>query len=401
MVNHVGTALALLVLPILAAPTRGADPFELVDGDRVVWIGSTLIEREQRSGYWETALTCRYPDRTILFRNLGWSGDTVFGDARAGFDTPADGFRRLVDQTRSLRPTVILVGYGSNESFAGQGALPRFRQGLAQLLDALAPARARIVLLSPLPQENLGRPLPDPGRHNQDLRLYRDAIRTLAAQRGCRFIDFVELLDGRPGESLTDNGIHLTPFGYWRTTGLLERGLGLPPIPWRVDFELHTTSASQGVRVDRVRSYSSLLMKDTVLPTPPPPADCPAGSHPTPERSLRVRGLGPGKYALKIDGRLVSVAKAEEWASGVALNRGPEFEQVERLRAVIVEKNRLYFQRWRPQNETYLFGFRKAEQGQNAREVSQLDPLIADLEAEIGRLRAPQPHRYEIIPQEN
>ena len=72
-------------------PARAADPFELKDGDRVVFVGNTLIEREQRYGYWETMLTSHFPDRRVTFRNLGWSGDTVFGDARAGFETQVEG----------------------------------------------------------------------------------------------------------------------------------------------------------------------------------------------------------------------------------------------------------------------------------------------------------------------
>jgi len=50
------------------------------------------------------------------------------------------------------------------------------------------------------------------------------------------------------------------------------------------------------------------------------------------------------------------------------------------------KKNELYFYRWRPQNETYLFGFRKHEQGKNAREVAEFDPLVAAAEAEIDKL---------------
>src|SRR5262245_32802563 len=83
-------------------------PFELKDGDRVVLVGNTLIEREQKYGYWEAALTSACPDRNITFRNLGWSGDTVWGEARAGFGTQADGFKRLVDHTLALKPTVII-----------------------------------------------------------------------------------------------------------------------------------------------------------------------------------------------------------------------------------------------------------------------------------------------------
>src|SRR5262249_39075675 len=78
--------LFFLLTPLPAA----AAEFEFKDGDRVVLIGSTLIEREQRYGYWEAALTAANPDKNITFRNLGWSGDTVWGEARAGFGTAAD-----------------------------------------------------------------------------------------------------------------------------------------------------------------------------------------------------------------------------------------------------------------------------------------------------------------------
>jgi len=80
----------LLVGPIalLPAPAGAAEPFEFKDGDRVVLLGNTLIEREQRYGYWETALTALHPNKDITFRNLGWSGDTVWGEARARFGGP-------------------------------------------------------------------------------------------------------------------------------------------------------------------------------------------------------------------------------------------------------------------------------------------------------------------------
>ena len=58
----------------------------------------------------------------------------------------------------------------------------------------------------------------------------------------------------------------------------------------------------------------------------------------------------------------------------------------EKLRRLIREKNELYFHRWRPQNVTYLFGFRKHEQGKNAKEVAEFDPLVGKAEEEIARL---------------
>jgi hypothetical protein len=59
----------------------------------------------------------------------------------------------------------------------------------------------------------------------------------------------------------------------------------------------------------------------------------------------------------------------------------------QRLKDTIVEKNRLFFHRWRPANETYLFLFRKHEQGNNAKEIPQFDPIIEKQEVEIEKIR--------------
>jgi hypothetical protein len=112
---------------------------------------------------------------------------------------------------------------------------------------------------------------------------------------------------------------------------------------------------------------------------------------------LQVHALAPGRYRLTIDGRPVFTRDARQWEAGVPIAGGPEFDQVERLRQAINRKNRLHFYRWRPQNETYLFGFRKHEQGNNAREIPLFDPLVAEQEALIARLKVPVAHTYELI----
>jgi len=58
-----------------------------------------------------------------------------------------------------------------------------------------------------------------------------------------------------------------------------------------------------------------------------------------------------------------------------------------KLRAVVQAKNELFFNRFRPQNEIYLFGSRKHEQGNNGVEIPQFDPLIEAKEKEIAQLR--------------
>ena len=60
---------------------------------------------------------------------------------------------------------------------------------------------------------------------------------------------------------------------------------------------------------------------------------------------------------------------------------------VEKLRSQILKKNVWWFHRSRPANMAYVFGFRKREQGQNAVEIPQYDPLIAEEEQAIAMLR--------------
>ncbi len=418
-----------IVVLIGQAPAFAADPpFELVDGDRVVLIGGTMIERDQSFGYLETRLTRRFPDRSITFRNLGWSGDTVEGISQAGFGSPADGFKHLVDHVLALKPTVVILGYGANEAFDGPAGLPKFLQDLDKLLKAIEPTKARLVFLSPTRQEDLGPPLPDPSRHNADLALYRDALKAEAEKRGATFVDLFDLLqiitfkEPLRGPALDPqwNPLHRT-----RLLGLaaaIEKALfdvadnvvvrsPGEGDPAKVSVEVHFATKLENLETTPTGIRFKLL--DEILPGPQGGDGYMVNPF---ERSIKVSGLKPGYYSLKVDGKVVKIEDprpglsrdpatvngkvartAEAWKSGLTMSRGPEFDQVEALRSAINAKNELYFYRWRPQNETYLFGFRKHEQGQNAREIPQFDPLVAAKEAEIARLRVPVPHVYELI----
>ena len=287
-------ALSFLSLALAQPSTR---PFEFKDGDRVVWIGSTITEREQRYGYWETALTHANAKKAITFRNLGWSGDTVFGEARGSFDyNSTKGYDRLVNLTLELKPTVLFVSYGANESFAGPAGLDKFEKGLEKLLDALKPSGARVVLFAPHPFRP-AQGYPEPVEQNKNLRLYRGAIEKVAKARGHFFAD-PSATTVVTSDPVTHNGMHLTEAGYRAGTFGFLASLG---------YEFQATTA---------------------------------------------------------------------------------WDRLDPLRRAIVAKNELFFHRWRPQNETYLFGFRKHEQGKNGKEIAEFDPLVAKAEEEISKLRA-------------
>ncbi len=308
--------LTLASLVAWATSLVAAEPpkFELEDGDRVVFLGNTLIEREQKYGYWELMLTMAWPERNVTFRNLGWSGDTVWGESRAGFGTQADGFKKLVDEVNAARPTVIFVGYGNVEAFDGEAGLPKFVEGLNKLLDELETTKARIVMLGPVLQ------VQSPNRtsesYDRNVESYASAVREAAHSRGLPFIDLV------------------SSQRFWE----------------------HSNSGRRPVSVGHDESMTGL--------------DRTAG--------------GYLNLASDIGERLASATQAFVRRDGRFEPEGSEFQELVDL---IRKKNELFFHRWRQQHETYLFGFRKHEQGNNAKEVFEFDPLVAAEEKKIAELR--------------
>ncbi len=233
-----------LLLGLGRTAAHAAPPFELRDGDRVVLLGDTLIEREQQYGYLELALTTRFPERNVSFRNIGWSADTPAGDSRfglsllqAGLEPPDEGWKQSREQLRQLRPTVVVLGYGMASSFAGEAGLPRFADDMTRLMDTIqeqtGDTPVRFVILSPVPHFRRPSPLPDPDAHNRVLARYAESLRDLAARRGAAFVSLFDGFRGRLDEPLSDNGIHLNAAGYRAAAELLEAGLGWPAGPWR------------------------------------------------------------------------------------------------------------------------------------------------------------------------
>jgi len=287
------------------APAVPSQPtaFEFKDGDRLVLLGNTVFEREQRYGAFEPRLDLALGDLRVSVRNLAWSGDTVFGHARSYFGPPEEGLQRLSVHLEMLKPTVVMLCYGSELAFERLGGLPDFLSGYRRLIDlirAKSPG-VRVIIVTPPPLETLAPPLPELGTENGNLSSLRDALRRFAGLQNAYFIDWFELMGGlpKPGRTakpLTENGVHYTREGYEKLALKLVEGLGLK------------------------------------MPDAP--------SH-----------------------------------------------ALESLRRAVIAKDTLFFNRWRPQNETYLFGFRKHEQGQNAKEIPMFDPLIAQGDEAIQKLK--------------
>ncbi|MBC7981235.1 MAG: hypothetical protein H7Y36_11795, partial [Armatimonadetes bacterium] len=290
------------LLVSLAVSAFSAPAFELRDGDRVAMLGDALIEREQYAGWLEIAATTQFPDRSVIFRNLGWSADTPAGESRnglslvmAGSETPDEGWQQLQIQLATYKPTVVLLGYGMAASLPGGQPAKQFGDDLERLIEKAPKSTGggvRFLILGAPPR------FERPGEDPEKLRLHRDSLteinsvlQEIAKKRN---IPFVSLADLKQDWAYSQNGIHLTGEGYRAVARHIEKALGWKPTAWD---------------------------------------------------------------------------KGESAAA---------------LRKHVLKKNEWFFNRSRPANMAYIFGFRKGEQGKNAGEIAEFDKLVAEEEAIIA-----------------
>lgn len=389
-------------------PAGHGTPLSLTDGDHVVLLGSTFIERAQLYGDLEAMLFATAGAAKVTFRNLGWSGDTVFAESRGIFDTPEKGFERLVEHIRAEEPTVILICFGQNEAMqsADSSAVERFGRQLRHLHQQLQTTGARQLLVSPHPLLFATPPIPSPNRFNPAVEEYALEMQRVAREQDLEFVDlfsdFPRALakaqslvqpdvafsnDLRPESAAwTDNGMHWNEAGYRRMSIVfaercLQRDMATPTI--QID------AGRRDIQVQDAEIRNVEWSDDGSV-----------------ELELRASQLTmiPWEVSVSTDDVAEDLRKVTVSSSSGALSRlipsvdpgstlrfvGVTSPQYEQLRTLIARKNELYFHRWRPQNITYLYGFRKHEQGNNAAEIAMFDPLIEELEQQIQALQQPQ-----------
>lgn len=386
--------------------------FSLNKNERVVLIGNGYFEREAEYSYLETMLTSRYHGSSITFRNIGWAGDTVNVRLRPRR------FLTVQQSAKDQHPDIVLVAYGMNEAFYGEAGLEPFREGYENFLESLERATgSRAVLLSPTQHFVLESPVPNAEKLNSIAGLYAEAVRGVAESRAVPFVnlyDSVSLPDS-VDLKLSTNGIHLTKLGYWLAGIAFERQLELVEPTWSVEVR-GTNIDSSGTTISEfnVRDNGlSFVARDSRLPLPVPPVSTSASENEVHRiaggdwgiRRLQFIGLAPGTYALRIDGSLVISASAAAWARGILISSGPEFDQVEAMRRLIVEKNRLFFYIWRSHNAEFSIGSRSSEDGESEEapfeykghfkeDNETLEGMILECEEAIATLAMPVQHQY-------
>jgi hypothetical protein len=229
-------------------------------------------------------------------------------------------------------------------------------------------------------------------------------MQAIAKEREHTFVDWFDVRDKWP---LTEDGAKLTSEGYYRVAPIFSASLGAlrHECNFRFDNRNQTYDVT-GALISDIKITSTSLAFTSKTPTLYGSPiifdhynllkDHLIGFSPDAALYFQIRGLETGTYEINLDGRTYWKHTNTELENGFYHAIPRNNTQFQNLIKLIKQKDFLFFNRYRPQNETYLFLFRKHEQGNNAVEIPQFDPLIEELDQKIAALKKPQPQKYEL-----
>ena len=211
---------------------------------RIILVGNNLCSRMMNYGHFEAEMHVRYPDSTLYIRNMCDPGDTpgfrphsgrvspwafdsahVFHDELARNSNSQGHFETPDEWITRHEADIILAFFGYPESFDGPEGIDRFeaeldafvQHTLSQTYNGSTPPQ--LALISPIAFEDLSdrHDLPDGKTENNNLSLYTNAMKVVAARNEVHFVDVfapTRRWYRQEDEPLTTDGFQLTDAGY-------------------------------------------------------------------------------------------------------------------------------------------------------------------------------------------
>ena len=247
--------LSFLAAWLMLVAARAAVP--LAKDDLLLFYGGGMVERLLESGSLEAHLQLAHPDKKLRVRSLAWTGDEV------GYRLRAEGYVEHLKTLLAKWPAnVVVLGYGMNESFAGQAGLAAFRAQFEAHLREVARLHpnAKLVLLSPIA-------VPNDGPRNAEIAAYSAVIADLAKARGALFVDLFTASQAAHAKSpvpLVTQGIHLTEAGTREIGSAIARTLlgepAMARVPtWRVEDVAQAAAQKSRHVADLVRPKNGVV----------------------------------------------------------------------------------------------------------------------------------------------
>ena len=227
------------------------ETLDLKDGAHISLIGGNLGSRMMNYGHFETEMHVRYPEKSLLIRNMCDGGDTpgfrphasrfspwafpgaekfqteyaTNSDSEGHFDSPDQWLTRL-------QTDVIIAFFGYSESFQGKAGLENYKAELDAFIKYTlnqkynGTSAPQLALVSPTAFEDLTslHDLPNGEKENENLSLYTKAMKEVAQKNKVQFVDAFtpsKQWYAEAAEPLTVDGAQLNEAGYKKLAQLL------------------------------------------------------------------------------------------------------------------------------------------------------------------------------------
>jgi hypothetical protein len=121
------------LLSAIGVSAIGLAEVAIKPNDMILFYGNSMVERLLEHGELEAWLQLAHPGKNLKVRSLAWAGDEV------GFRLRPDGYAEHLKGLLGKWPAnIVVLGFGMNESFAGQAGLKDFRTQLDLYLREIA-----------------------------------------------------------------------------------------------------------------------------------------------------------------------------------------------------------------------------------------------------------------------
>jgi len=413
--------IALVALAVWTiAVSAQAEDFFFKDGDTVVIIGDSITEQHLYSNYVEMWSVSRFPQWKLTFRNAGIGGDRSTG-----------GNSRFARDVLIHKPTAITVDFGMNDGGYrpfDEAGFKTYIGGLQGMAKQARDANLRVAWVTPSPVEKpeLG---PALAGYNETLEKYSAGVQQIATSSGGLFVDqfhpFVAAIDkARAADPKNRIGggdaVHPGSPGQALMAWAILKGLNFPSqvSDVAIDAASGQLVAARNCKVTDVNGSADgvrFQRLDSALPFFPAEAESVLKWVPIREElnqyGLKVSGLKPGNYEVRLNGKPVAKHPAAELAAGVnlaaaALAQGPVADQVKSVWAAVVAKNKYYHDQifrgivLAQINVPDYLGLNISQAEIKAKRESALAERMAkmpELDAAVRKALEMRPHQVEVV----
>lgn len=409
-------AMAGLLVLAVASACAAQNQFYLKEGDHVVFYGDSITAQRLYTAYTETYVVTRFPRLNVSFVHSGWGGDRVTGGGGGDIET------RLKRDVFAYKPSVVTIMLGMNDGgyrAFDAGLFRTYSTGYRHIVDETRSTLpgVRITVIEPSPFDDVTRAPNFEGGYNAVLKRYSQFIVDLGKEDSLTVADLNDPVvstlekarssDAELSQRILPDRVHPGPSGHWVMAEALLKAWNAPALVTDVEIDAagkRISHAENATLSDlEIGSGLSWTQLDQALPLPinlenKETALVVQSSdliQALDQEELRVTGLAPGRYALKIDGGEVGTFSSADFSAGVnlALLPTPMLKQAQAVHELTVEHNDLHSARWHILQVPFQTDpLPHLEQG-----LQTLDTLEEEIVQRQHAAALPKPHHYELI----